>query len=253
LIRFLTIVETPALKLKADSFTQKETHEPKNPLFVSYTNMANTFFSVIITTYNRSEILIRAVKSLIAQTESDWEAIIIDDGSTDDTYSRLSKYLKSHPSIFYIKQKNKGEEAAKNTGIRAASGSYITFLDSDDFYQRDHLKIRKSILQEHPHIDLLHGGVKIIGDKYVPDRFNPNKRIHLSECVIGGTFFIRKNLVLKLNGFQRVPIGTDADLFERISRRGAKIKKIHHPTYIYNRQLPDSLTHAFSRKHDRVK
>lgn len=212
--------------------------------------MANTFFSVIITTYNRSEVLTRAVKSLIAQTEPDWEAIIVDDGSTDDTHLRISKYLETHSNIFYIKQKNKGEEGAKNTGIRVATGKYITFLDSDDSYKPDHLKIRKSILKEHPHIDLLHGGVKIIGDEYVPDRFNPNKRIHLSECVIGGTFFIRKDLVLKINGFQQVPIGTDADLFERISLRGAKIRKVDHPTYIYNRQMADSLTHTFSAKTD---
>lgn len=197
--------------------------------------------------------MIRALESLIAQTETDWEAIIIDDGSTDDTYSRIGKYLYTHSNIIYIKQENKGEEGAKNTGINAASGNYITFLDSDDSYHRDHLKIRKSILEKHPQIDLLHGGVEIIGDEYVPNRFEPNKKIHLSECVIGGTFFIRRKLVLSLNGFQRVPIGTDADLFERIYHHGAKIRKVHHPTYIYNRQLPDSLTHSFSQKFNSVK
>ena len=122
--------------------------------------MANCFFSVIITTYNRSAVLGGALESLIAQTESDWEAIIIDDGSTDDTYLRISEYLGAHSNILYIKQENKGEEGAKNAGIRAASGTYITFLDSDDLYHRDHLKIRKSILLRHPQIDLLHGGVE---------------------------------------------------------------------------------------------
>lgn len=214
--------------------------------------MADCFFSVIITTYNRSGILITALESLIAQSESDWEAIIIDDGSTDDTYSRVGEYLKVHSNIFYTRQENTGEEGAKNTGIRAAEGEYITFLDSDDSYHRDHLKIRKSILQKHPQIDLLHGGVKIIGDEYVPNRFDPNKKIHLSECVIGGTFFIRRKLLLSLNGFQRVIIGSDADLFERIYNYGAIIRKVHHPTYIYNRQLPDSLTHSFYRKFNAV-
>lgn len=214
--------------------------------------MANCFFSVIITTYNRSEVLVRALESLIGQTELDWEAIVVDDGSTDDTFSVVDKYLNLHPNIFYIKQENKGEEGAKNAGIKAARGTYITFLDSDDSYHRDHLKIRKAILQRHPQIDLLHGGVEIIGDEYVPDRFDPKKNIHLSECVIGGTFFIRRKLVLALNGFQRVPIGTDADLYERIYDQGAEIRKINHPTYIYNRELPDSLTHSFSRKHSTV-
>lgn len=215
--------------------------------------MPNYFFSVIITTYNRSKILIRALESLSAQTESDWEAIIIDDGSTDDTCSRVSEYLEAYPNIFYIKQENRGEEGAKNTGIRAADGNYITFLDSDDAYHPNHLKIRKSILEKHPQIDLLHGGVEIIGDEYVPNRFDPNEKIHLSECVIGGTFFIRRKLALALNGFQRVPIGTDADLFERVYDYGAKIRKVDHPTYIYNRELPDSLTHSFNQKLNSVK
>lgn len=212
--------------------------------------MTKHFFSVIITTYNRSEVLIKALKSLIDQSESDWEAIIVDDGSTDDTYSRVAKYLQTHSNITYIKQENKGEEGAKNTGIHAARGRYITFLDSDDTYHPDHLKIRKAILQKQPKTDLLHGGVGIIGDEYVPNRFNPKEKIHLSECVIGGTFFIRRKLIIALKGFQRVPIGTDADLFERIYNSGAEIQKVNHPTYLYNRQLQNSLTHSFYQKHN---
>lgn len=215
--------------------------------------MTTRFFSVIITTYNRSMLLTRALNSLVAQTECDWEAIIVDDGSTDDTFLQVDKYLQLHSNITYIKQENEGEEGAKNTGIRAATGSYITFLDSDDLYHRSHLNIRKSILQKNPQIDLLHGGVEIIGDEYVPNRLDPINKIHLSKCVIGGTFFIRRALILSLNGFLRVPIGTDADLYQRVCELGAEILKVDHPTYIYNRQLGDSLTHSFHQKYNRVK
>lgn len=214
--------------------------------------MIDSFFSVIITTYNRSRVLTNALESLISQSESDWEALIVDDGSTDDTHSVVQKYLEAYP-ISYIKQENKGEESAKNTGIRAARGKYITFLDSDDAYHPDHLKKRKLILQKHPEIDLLHGGFKVIGDEYVPDRFNPQRKIHLSECAVGGTFLVRRKLLLALNGFQKVAIGTDADLLARMNQFGAKIHKVDYPTYIYNRETPDSLTHSFSRKHKAVK
>lgn len=214
--------------------------------------MTNCFFSVIITTYNRSDVIKRALESLIDQTETDWEAIIVDDGSTDDTYLSVRHYLNQGFRISFIKQKNKGEEGAKNTGIRAARGEYITFLDSDDTYHPDHLKKRKSILEKHREIDFIHGGVKIIGDEYVPDRLDPKRKIHLSKCAIGGTFFVRRELLLVLNGFRRMPIGTDADLYERISRLKAKIRKVDFPTYIYNRRRRDSLTHSFSRKHSRA-
>ena len=194
-----------------------------------------------------------ALDSLISQNESDWEALIIDDGSTDDTQSMVQRYLNKYPHISYINQKNKGEEGAKNTGICNAHGEYITFLDSDDAYHPDHLKTRKTIFQKHPEIDMLHGGFQVIGNEYVPDRFDPQKKIHLSECAVGGTFFIRKELLLALNGFRKVPIGTDADLLERVNRIGATIHKVDHPTYIYNRKTSDSLTHSFSQKHKTVK
>jgi glycosyltransferase involved in cell wall biosynthesis len=62
------------------------------------------FFSVILTSYNRSALLVRALNSLISQTEKDWEAIIIDDGSTDDTAVRVASFLKFGKKINYVKQ-----------------------------------------------------------------------------------------------------------------------------------------------------
>jgi glycosyltransferase involved in cell wall biosynthesis len=90
------------------------------------------FFSVIITTYNRADLLVRALDSLICQTENDWEAIIIDDGSNDDTAERISPFLNSEKRIVYIRQQRRGASVAKNTGIFLSKGKYITFLDSDD-------------------------------------------------------------------------------------------------------------------------
>ena len=177
----------------------------------------NPYFSIIIPTFNRKEILTRAINSLIAQTEKNWEAIIVDDGSDDNTFSHISSYLEKDPRIKYIRQKNTGAALAKNKGIESASGVFLTFLDSDDEYCTTHLESRKTILRVNPLVQFLYGGIKIVGSPFVPDRFNNQQKIHLDDCVIGGTFFIERKLLLSLNGFKNILLGEDAELFDRLS------------------------------------
>jgi glycosyltransferase involved in cell wall biosynthesis len=209
--------------------------------------MQNSFFSVVITTYNRAVLLKRAVESLIAQTEKDWEAIIIDDGSTDDTYDQIKPYLDSYPQIQYRKQSNQGTVSAKNAGIDLAHGKFIAFLDSDDEYAVNHLQSRRLILERNPTVEFLHGGVKVIGNQYVPDRHDHSKQIHLSKCVIGGTFFIKRGIALALEGFKPFPVGTDADLFERVCKTETVVLKTELPTYIYHRESEQSITHQLGK------
>lgn len=203
------------------------------------------FFSVIISTYNRTYLISRALDSLIDQTEKDWEAIIVDDESTDDTYSRILPYLKQNHKIIYIRQPHGGEPNAKNTGLWSANGRYITFLDSDDEYDPLHLESRKAVLMQNPDVQLLYGGIKIIGNQYVPDRFNYGKNINLNECIIGGTFFIDRVVMRSLDGFRDIFIGADADLFDRAKNAGITLMEIKHPTYIYHHETEDSITNKY--------
>ncbi|MGN6531882.1 MAG: glycosyltransferase family 2 protein [Ginsengibacter sp.] len=200
------------------------------------------FFSVIITTFNRASLIVRALNSLLYQTDHDWEAIIIDDGSTDDTKNRVLPFLKQGKNIQFIRQKSSGATFSKNKGIFLSSGKFTTFLDSDDEYTPQHLSIRKKILEQNAKIDFLYGGVKISGNPYVPDKNNYRKLVHLSECVIGGSFFIRRELALAMNGFIEMPLGSDADLFERIIASKAIIKKVTQESYIYHRETLNSIT-----------
>lgn len=206
------------------------------------------FFSVVIATYNRSPFLCRALDSLLGQTETDWEAWIIDDGSTDDTEDIIEKYLQAHTHIFYKKIKKSGEAAAKNTGIAFSNGQYITFLDSDDAYKPDHLEIRKSILENNPQIDFLHGGIQVVGDAFVPDIHNPGKLIHISECVAGATFVLHKRILADIQGFEDMPIGNDADLFARVVDSNLNIYKTDHPSYIYYRDHAGTITSDIAGK-----
>lgn len=200
------------------------------------------FFSVIIATFNRKATIMRAVNSLLAQTEKDWEAIIVDDGSTDNTYFEIHKLLEKHSNIKYVKQKNKGAAASKNRGIQHAKGVFFTFLDSDDEYESFHLESRKKILTENPELKFLSGGLKIIGSPYVPDRFNQSQQIHLDKCEIGGTFFIEKELIYSLKGFNDILLGEDSDLYDRIAKTGVSMLKTDIPTYIYHKDTEGSVT-----------
>ena len=206
------------------------------------TNALQPFFSIVVATYNRADLLKRALKSLIAQTETDWEAIIVDDGSTDGTYEEIAPYLEAFPKIQYFKKKHTGEAKTKNEGVRRAIGRYVTFLDSDDEYDPRHLESRKQILAKHPDVKFLHGGVRIIGNQHVPDRFDHSKTIDLQDCVIGGSFFIERDTLIQLNGFRDIALGTDACLFDRAKEAKINIMETREPTYIYRRETQDSIT-----------
>ena len=99
----------------------------------------NPFFSIIIPTYNRAHIIHRPIDSIIAQTFTDWELIIVDDGSIDDTKSIVDLYQDER--IRYVRQENKKESAARNNGICLSNGEWICFQDSDDEYLSQHLQI----------------------------------------------------------------------------------------------------------------
>lgn len=105
------------------------------------------FFSIIIPTYNRADLISDAIESVIKQTFLDWELIIIDDGSTDHTLNVIKTF--NEPRIKYFFQQNQERSAARNNGIQRAEGDYICFLDSDDCYLSNHLSVLyQAIVQE---------------------------------------------------------------------------------------------------------
>jgi len=99
---------------------------------------ADKLFSLIIPTYNRADFISVAVSSALNQTYSNFEVIVIDDGSTDNTEEVIAEFR--HPKLFYYKKQNAERAAARNLGIAKAKGDYITFLDSDDFLLPHHFQ-----------------------------------------------------------------------------------------------------------------
>lgn len=103
--------------------------------------------SVVIPTYNRGFCIHSALNSVFAQTLRPYEVIVVDDGSSDDTAAVVATYGQS---VRYLVQRNAGASAARNTGIHAASGAWVAFLDSDDEWQPNKLEIQVRELQQYP-------------------------------------------------------------------------------------------------------
>lgn len=201
--------------------------------------------SIIIATYNRAYILPRALDSLLEQSFKDWEAWIVDDGSVDNTKAIVEAYINRGFPINYIKQENQGVARARSKAIAYCNGEYVAFLDSDDWYKLEHLQSRMNILRKNPKVDLLHGGFMVLGDPYVPDKNNLKTKIHLSKCFVGATMFVKKEIIIELGGFKKLPLGADADFFERAKENGVEIMKTETPTYVYDRTGIDSITLSF--------
>jgi len=105
--------------------------------------------SVVIPTYNRANLVTEAIESVCQQTYAPIEVIVVDDGSTDDTERVLQPYL---PSIRYIKQPNGGVASARNTAMQLAEGDYIAWLDADDLFEPDKIKLQIYFLEAHPEV-----------------------------------------------------------------------------------------------------
>ncbi len=220
--------------------------EPTMPFAIATT--PSPFFSIVLPTFNRRRLVARAIESVLAQSFQDFELLIIDDGSRDNTHEVVLPFVHSDPRVRYHYGQNRGLALARNLGLQISTGRYITFLDSDDEYLSSHLRIRAAHLAQHSEIQLLHGGVEIVGDAFVADKFHPELKIHLSECVIGGTFVVRRDLAEQLEGYHNIAYGDDNDFFERAMLSGAIIEKLSDPTYRYYRDEADSLCAIVERE-----
>ena len=160
--------------------------------------------SIVIPTYNRAKTISKAVESVINQTYTAWELIIVDDGSTDNTSDVILPYLKND-RIKYIKQENKGVCAARNFGSKHASLDYLLFLDSDD-------EILAGCVEEHvtklekskQKIDIQISGITKIDQKgttvLLPDKMHKLFPSYVS-LLLCGSFVINRTFFQKIGGY----------------------------------------------------
>ena len=184
--------------------------------------------SVIIPTYNRENLVDKAIKSVLKQTYRNYEVIIIDDGSTDNTEKVVKNF--HHPQIHYIKHAdNRGVSAARNTGIRNCCGEYIAFLDSDDEWMPEKLNKQMKIFEKAPSkVGAVYTGnyyIDKISEK-ITKVYIPRKKGHIYEDILRGegtlyisTLLVRKECFTKAGLFDEdFPAREDLDMWIRISK-----------------------------------
>lgn len=199
--------------------------------------------SIITATFNREELLERAIVSVLRQTCDLWELLVIDDGSADNTFNKVRPYIEKTGKIRYFRHTNRGLALSRNAGLQAAAGEYVTFLDSDDEYLPEHLELRLKYMKENSNVDLIHGGTMIVGNPFVPDKNDTSKEIHLDKCAVGGTFFGKRPVFISLGGFKDIDYSEDSDLMERATEI-YRVQKVSFPTYVYHRDTADGICNS---------
>lgn len=190
--------------------------------------------SVIIPTFNRSWSLKACLTSVLNQSFSGFECIIIDDGSTDSTEALCQHFIQSlpkhSPSFRYLKTDNHGVSAARNTGVKHMNPEckYIAFLDSDDLWHPDKLKLQLSLHQEEPHWKIsqtqeiwIRDGVRVNAPKHYRKIHGEQFEANLKNCMITpSSVFLTRELWDELGGFDEdFPACEDYDLWVRISAK----------------------------------
>jgi glycosyltransferase involved in cell wall biosynthesis len=164
----------------------------------------NPFFSIVIPTYNRAEVLPATIASVMRQTCGEFELIVVDDGSTDNTRDVVAGLISEYPSrsIRYEYQENAERGAARNRGARLAQGQFVVFLDSDDALYPGHLSVARVHIARHPDVAWLHlrYEVKTPDGKTlsVAPVFNgfPNRQLIEGNFLSCNAVFIRRDVAI---------------------------------------------------------
>ncbi|SFM93127.1 Glycosyltransferase involved in cell wall bisynthesis [Formivibrio citricus] len=187
-----------------------------------------SLFSIVLPTHNRAELLQRAVNSVLGQKFRDFELVIVDDGSSDGTREWLASLAEDRIRILRH-ETPRGASAARNTGIRAATGEWIAFLDDDDEYWPEFLERHHALIQQHPEAGWHWSGIRrhfwhSDGQVECRDQVwleaDTNKR-YLTQLAASYGLLIRKTLLEQVGGFdESMPVAEDLDLLFRLETAG---------------------------------
>lgn len=217
----------------------------------------DNLISIIIPTYNRAHSLPGSIQSVLGQSACNWELIIIDDGSHDDTNKVVKEYL-IHERVRYYFQKNSGVSAARNRGVELSRGDYIIFLDSDDKFLPELL--RRLNEGDYTRYDLICWQVsKLVDGKSSVWKPGKLEKIYnnIKATFLAGSICYRKDVFLKAGGFDpEISFGENYELGIRIGQIPAlKIKIIDESFLIYNiesNKRPSSIVSKKIASHEKL-
>jgi glycosyltransferase involved in cell wall biosynthesis len=158
--------------------------------------MNEPFFTVIIPTYNRADRIGNAITSVLKQLFADFELIIVDDGSTDNTESVVKGYADAR--VKYSRKSNEERAAARNAGVKASVGRYVTFLDSDDLLYPQHLTLALEEIKSLNEPEVYHQGYEVVDEKG-----RPLSKQNITKRTINDLLFTRGNVMSCIGVFVR--------------------------------------------------
>ena len=209
-----------------------------------------TVISIIVPVYNVESFLVRCLQSILNQTFSDFEVLLIDDGSTDNSASICKEFVADDQRFTYFHKTNGGLSSARNHGIERATGKYIAFLDSDDFIVPEFCNILYQTAELHQ-ADVVNFGYLNIKNKHREPRHSPfpkNKKLHRQDFVgllkssaqnkvlyFAWTNFIRKELLDTKNIMfnENVLLGEDTVFNLELYMQMEALYSIANPLYAY--------------------
>lgn len=198
------------------------------------------FFSVVIPLYNKEKFIVKTLKSVLQQTVSDFEIIIIDDASTDESLKKIATFNDDRIQLF--SQENAGPSAARNHGIEKASGDFIALLDADDYWEENHLQALKDSIEKFPKAGLYCNNFNInFDDSYIKkSQFNfsfDTEIIEIPDFFMASSFgfvassssvaFRKKDFIALGEYPTAIKSGEDTDLWIRF---GLHHKVVFNPT-----------------------
>jgi len=166
--------------------------------------------SVIMSSFNEESNVVKAIKTVIKQSFSDWQLIVVNDGSTDSTVDLVNQLISEDPRITLIDSKNnQGLAASLNKGIAVSTGEYIARMDADDLALKERLRLQVDYLDEHPDVMVLGGGAiyqnsqgKVLGEVFMPEEHNDIIQWLLrSSPFIHPTVMMRKSFLNVTSGY----------------------------------------------------
>lgn len=212
------------------------------------TNKPNrTSTSIVMPVYNQERFVAKSIESVLYQDYSDWELLIVDDGSTDQTVAYITPFL-SDERIILISQQNQGVSAARNRGLSKAQGQYVAFLDADDYWSPGWLTTALTLLEEDQTADGVVGSWQYVGEDGLPLSRSPifikPENLQAQSLVLGNpispsSVVLRTRCIDRTEGFDpTVAIGEDWLLWLQILMHGGKLIPLSTP--LGNVRLHDS-------------
>ncbi len=215
------------------------------------------FFSVVIPTYNRASTIYPALLSVQNQTFKDFECIVVDDGSTD--HSELLRVVSelNDPRFKVIWRENGGGGAARNTGIDAAVGHWIAFLDSDDQFSTEKLEETYRVINNSTQKSVICSYIEVDrgdGIKFIKPHRSPKENENIAKYLMSDRGFIQTSTMAVENGFAKqikfdpdLPFSQDTDFCVRLWAAGAKFKMIEYPLVFWN-DMPSAARVSSNKK-----